>query len=47
MREKYKLEKPISDKFTLTRESFEIYLKNNLELYSDEENLYWDKIKYK
>lgn len=47
MREKYKLEKPIIWAFTFTRENFEIYTKNNLERYSDEEYIYWDKLKYK
>ena len=47
MQEKYILEKCNIDKLSITRETFNIFHKNELNKYSDEDYLYWDKIKYK
>jgi len=47
MQEKYLLEKCDIKKLSITQEKIDIYFKEKLNKYSDEEYLYWDKIKYK
>lgn len=47
MQEKYILEKCIFEELSITREKIDIYMNHNLDKYSDENYLYWDKIKYK
>lgn len=47
MSEKYVLEKCDIDEVIITKAKFDIFFSNWLEKYSDEEYLYWDKIKYK
>jgi len=47
MQEKYILEKCIIEELSITKEKFDIFFKNNLNKYSDEDYLYRDKIKYK
>jgi len=47
MQEKYILEKCNIDKLSITKEKIDIIINNKLYKYSDEDYLYWDKIKYK
>lgn len=47
MPEKYILEKCDIEELIITKEKIDIFLKNNFHKYSDEEYLYWDKIKFK
>ena len=41
------LEKCEVPEISLTKEKFNLFIKNNLSRYSDEAYLYWDKIKFK
>lgn len=47
MQDKYILEKCNIEELSITKEKIDIFFKNNLNKYSDEDYLYWDKIKYK
>lgn len=47
MQKKYILEKCEINKLSITKEKIDVFLNNNLNKYSDENYLYWDKIKYK
>ena len=47
MQGKYILEKCDINKISITKEKIDIFLNNNINKYSDENYLYWDKIKYK
>lgn len=47
MQEKYLLEKCNLEDFEISKEKIDIFFENQLSKYSDNDYLYWDKIKYK